>query len=165
MSDGALDASDGDPPAVVPGQDLVGPCDEGVDYVVELGQLAGFVEVTEPPEGLQGTGAVVGEAEAIEFLEGLPAGVETRVSLEEGVEAGPVCVGVGVASTQQQEPGTEHLGVEGGLDAVGLAVLDVSAHRGEPRREPSDGCGSGQAHGARGANRRPRRLCRLWTRL
>ena len=32
----------------------------------------------------------------------------------------------------------EHLGVEGGLDAWGLAALDVAAHLGEPGREPSD---------------------------
>ena len=35
---------------MVPGQDLVGPGDDGVDDVVELGQFAGLVEVTEPVE-------------------------------------------------------------------------------------------------------------------
>ena len=58
--------------------------------------------------------------------------------VKEGVEAGLVGAGEGVATPQQQEPGSEHLWVEGGLDAVGLAALDVAAHRGEPRTEPSD---------------------------
>ncbi len=40
------------------------------------------------------------------------------MGVEEFCEAGLVCVGEGVASTQQQEPGTEHLGVEDGFGAV-----------------------------------------------
>ena len=39
---------------MVPVEDLVGPCDERVDGVVVLGQLAGLVEVAEPPEGVEG---------------------------------------------------------------------------------------------------------------
>ncbi len=35
---------------MVPGQDLVGPGDDGVDDVVVFGQFAGLVEVTEPVE-------------------------------------------------------------------------------------------------------------------
>ena len=69
----------------------------------------------------------------MELLEGLQAGFEAGVGVEEGVEAGPVGVGEGVASAQQREPGPEHFGVEGGGDAWGLAALDVAAHRGEPR--------------------------------
>ena len=66
-------------------------------------------------------------------------GVENPwVGVKECVEAGLVCVGEGVASTQQQEPGFEHLWVKGGFDAVGFAALDVAAHRGELRTEPSD---------------------------
>ena len=40
--------------------------------------------------------------------------------------------------SQQREPGLEHFGVEGGLDAFGLSALHVAAHLGEPGREPSD---------------------------
>ena len=46
------------------------------------------------------------------------------MGVKEGVEAGLVGAGEGVASAQQQEPGFEHFWVEGGLDAVGLAALD-----------------------------------------
>ena len=76
---------------------------------------------------------VVGEVEAVQLLEGLPAGPQAGVGVEEGVEAGAVGVCEGVASAQQREPGPEHFGVEGGLDAVGLAALDVAADLGEPR--------------------------------
>ena len=51
---------------------------------------------------------VVGEVEAVEFLQGLPACFEPGVFVEERVEA---CLVVGfelVASAQQQEPGSEH---------------------------------------------------------
>ena len=41
--------------------------------VVVLGQLAGLVEVTEPSEGVEGALVVLGEVEAVELLEGLPA--------------------------------------------------------------------------------------------
>ena len=83
---------------VVPGEDLVGPGDDGVDDVVELGQFAGLVEVAEPVECFEGAVVVVGEVEAVEFLECLPAGPQPRVGVEEGVEAGPVCVCECVAS-------------------------------------------------------------------
>ncbi len=53
---------------MVLGQDLVGAGDDGVDDVVELGQLSGFVEVAEPPERFEGAVAVVCEVEAVEFL-------------------------------------------------------------------------------------------------
>ena len=59
---------------MVPGEDLVGPGDDGVDCVVVLGQLAGLVEVAEPSEGLEGAVVVVGEVEAVELLQCLPAG-------------------------------------------------------------------------------------------
>ena len=135
---GSLDSAVGGPVAVVPVEDLVGPCDERVDGVVVLGQLAGLVEVAEPPEGFEGAVIVVGGVEAVELLQGLPAGFEAGVGVEQLVEAGAVGVGEGVASAQQREPGTEHLGVEGGLDAFGLAALDVAADLGERGREPSD---------------------------
>ena len=95
--------------------------------VVVLGQLAGLVEVAEPSQGLEGALVVVGEVEAVELLQGLPAGFEAGVGVEEGVEAGPVCVCEGVAASQQREPGPEHFGVEGGLGAF-RAALDVAAH-------------------------------------
>ena len=56
----------------MPVEDLVAPVDDGVDDVVELGQLAGGVEVGESVEGFEGTGAVVGLVEPIELLEGVP---------------------------------------------------------------------------------------------
>ena len=73
-----------------------------------------------------------GCVEAVELLQGLPAGPQAGVGVQEGVEAGPVCVCEGVAASQQREPGPEHLGVERGLGAFRTA-LDVAAHRGEPR--------------------------------
>ena len=54
------------------------------------------------------------------------------MGVEQLVEAGAVGVGEGVASAQQLEPGLEHLGVEGGLDAFGLSALHVRAHLGSP---------------------------------
>ena len=75
---------------------------------------------------------VVGGVGAVELLQGLPAGPQPRVGVEEPVEAGAVGVGEGVASSQQREPGPEHLGVEGGLDAF-RPTLDVAAHLGQPR--------------------------------
>ena len=92
-----------------------------------LGQLAGLVEVAESPEGFEGAVIVVGGVEAVELLQGLPAGFEAGVGVEQLVEAGAVGVGEGVASAQQREPGSEHLGVEGGLDAVGLLVAVVAS--------------------------------------
>ena len=134
---GSFDSAVGGSVGVVPVEDLVGPGDDGVDCVVVLGQLAGLVEVAEPSEGLEGAVVVVGEVEAVELLQCLPAGPQPRVGVEEGVEAHPVGVGEGVAASQQREPGPEHFGVEGGLGAF-RAALDVAADRGEPRREPSD---------------------------
>ena len=72
--------------------------------VVVLGQLSGLIEVAEPPEGLQGAVVVVGGVEAVELPQGLPAGPQPRVGVEEPVEAGAVGVGEGVASAQQREP-------------------------------------------------------------
>jgi len=114
---------------VVPVEDLVGPFDEGVHDVVELWELAGLVEVAEAVEGLQGALVVVGVVEASELLEGLPGGFESRVCVEDRVEAGPVCAGEGVGPFEQGEAGFEHLRVERWFGAPGLAALDVSAHR------------------------------------
>ena len=95
---GALDSAVGGAAGTVPVEDLVGPCDERVDGVVVLGQLAVLVEVAEPPEGFEGAVIVVGGVEAVELLEGLPAGFEAGVGVEQLVEAGAVGVGEGVAS-------------------------------------------------------------------
>ena len=67
---GALDSAVGGVAGTVPVEDLVGPCDERVDGVVVLGQLAGLVEVAEPSEGFEGAVIVVGGVEAVELLEG-----------------------------------------------------------------------------------------------
>ena len=106
---GALDSAVGGAVGVVEGEDLCGPGDDGVDGVVELGQFCGLVEVAESPEGVEGALAVVCEVEAVQFLQGLPAGFEPGVGAQQGVEAGPVCVVELVASAHQQEPGTEHV--------------------------------------------------------
>jgi hypothetical protein len=84
---------------VVPAKYFVGPCDDGVDYGVELGDLAGGVEVAEPVEGLEGALFVVGEVEAVEFLEGSPAGAEAGVFFEEPIETRGVLVGECVVSS------------------------------------------------------------------
>ena len=60
------------------------------------------------------------------------------MGVKELVETGAVGFVEGVASAQQRESGPEHFGVQGGLDAWGLAALDVAAHSGEPGCEPSD---------------------------
>ncbi len=80
---------------------------------------------------------VVGCVEAVEFLEGLPAGFEPRVGVKERVEPCLVSFGEGIASTHQREPGFEHFGIEDRFGAV-RAALDVAAHRGQPGTEPSD---------------------------
>ena len=68
----------------------------------------------------------------MELLQGLPAGPQPRVGVEQLVEAGSVGFVELVASAQQREPGPEHFGVEGGLGAF-RAALDVAADLGEPR--------------------------------
>ena len=53
------------------------PIDEmriAVDDSVELGQVAGLVEVGEPVEGGEGAGFVGGEVETVQFAEGVPGG-------------------------------------------------------------------------------------------
>ena len=60
---------------MVPGEYFCGPGDDGVHDGAELGQLAGGVEIGEPVEGFEGALFVVGEVEAVEFLEGRPAGL------------------------------------------------------------------------------------------
>ena len=78
-----------------------GTNNDGVDDVVELGELAGDVEVGEPVERFEGAITVVGEVEAVEFLEGLPACLEPWVGGEELVEAGLVVIFEGVAAAQE----------------------------------------------------------------
>ena len=63
--------------------------DDGVDDVMELGELAGDVEVGEPVESFEGAIVVVGEVEAVEFLEGFPAGSQPWVGGEELGRGGP----------------------------------------------------------------------------
>ena len=105
---------------------------------MELGQSAGLVEVTEPAERVESAVVVLGGVGAVELLEGLPAGSEPGVGVEEGFEAGLVGVGKGVASAQQSESGSEHLGLERGFGAFRLAALDVTADLCEPGCEPPD---------------------------
>ena len=74
----------------MPGQDLVAPGNDGVDDVMELAKFAGGVEVGEPVESFEGAIVVVGLVEAVEFLEGFPAGSQPWVGGEELGEAGLV---------------------------------------------------------------------------
>ena len=52
---------------MVPGEDLVAPGEDGVDYGVELAKFAGGVEVSEPVESFEGAIVVVDEVEAVEW--------------------------------------------------------------------------------------------------
>ena len=88
----------------VPGEDFVGPGDDGVDDAREFGEFVGLVEFAEPPEGFEGTGFVVGEVHAVKFLKGLVAGFESGVFREQLVEAGLVSFGERVRSSQKHEP-------------------------------------------------------------
>jgi len=54
---------------VMPGEDLIGLGDDGVDDGVELDELAGGVEVGEPIQRGERTGSDIGEVEAVEVLE------------------------------------------------------------------------------------------------
>ena len=87
---GSFDSAVGGPARTVPGQDLVAPGNDGVDYVVELAKFAGGVEVGEPVESFEGAIVVVGLVEAVELLEGISAGSQPWVGVEELGEAGLV---------------------------------------------------------------------------
>ena len=97
---GAFDSAVGGSAGVVPCEDLVAPCEHGVDDVVELDELAGGVEIGEPAQRVEGAGSVVGEVEAVEFLQRSPGHVESWVFGEELIEAGLVTVVEGVAASQ-----------------------------------------------------------------
>ena len=55
-----FDSAVGRSSGVVSGWDFVGPVDDGVDDVFELGQFTSFVEVTEPVERFERAVVVVG---------------------------------------------------------------------------------------------------------
>ena len=74
----------------MPGQDLVAPGNDGVDDGVELAKFAGGVEVSEPVESFEGAIVVVGEVEAVELMEGISAGSQPWVGVEELGEVGLV---------------------------------------------------------------------------
>ena len=63
----------------MPVEDFVAPGDDGVDDVVELGELAGGVEVGEPVECFECAVTVIGLVEAVEFLECVPSGSQSWV--------------------------------------------------------------------------------------
>ena len=65
---------------VVPVEDLVTPGDDRVDDAMVLGRFAGGVGIGEP---------VVGEVEAVELLQRVPSGLESRVGRGAG-RCGPV---------------------------------------------------------------------------
>ena len=87
--------------------------------VVELGQLADFIEATEPFECFEGAVVVLGEVAAVELLESLLARPEAGVGVEEGVESFSVGDGDGVASAQQGEAGPNTSGSNAGLTPSG----------------------------------------------
>ena len=82
----------------MPGQDLVAPGNDGVDDVMELGELTGGVEVGEPIESFERAVTVIGEVETVQFLECVSPGLEPWVGGEELVETGPVGVVEAVAA-------------------------------------------------------------------
>ncbi len=112
---GAFGAAVAGPPGVVPVEDLVVPCEEGVNGAAELGCLAGAVDVGEPVEGFEGAFGVPREIELVQLAERVPGCFEPGVGLEEGVEAFAFCAVEGVGSAHEQESGPEHCGVERGL--------------------------------------------------
>jgi hypothetical protein len=137
---GALEpaAADSAGGGVVVVEDLGLPGDEGVDYVVELGQLAGLVQVAVAPEGRQGTLAVVGEVEPVELLQGSPSRAEAGVAAKTRLEAFGVGGAEGVGPAEQRETGPEDLRLEHRGDmASRLAPLQVSAHEREAGGEPA----------------------------
>ena len=64
--------------------------DDGVDDVMELAKFAGGVEVGEPVESFEGAIVVIGQVETVELLEGISAGSQPWVGVEELGEAGLV---------------------------------------------------------------------------
>jgi len=56
---------------------------------------------------------------------------------EEPVDAGLFGVVEGVAAFEQQEPGPEQFGVEGGFDAGGFSALQVTTHQRQGVGEPA----------------------------
>jgi hypothetical protein len=84
----AFNSAVGGTVGVVPDQGLVGPGDNGVDDVMELGQPSGLVEVVEPIERVEGSLAVVGEVEPVELLQRPPGRSEPRVAVRVRVSLG-----------------------------------------------------------------------------
>ena len=54
--------------------------EQRVDDLVELGQVAGLVEIGESVEGGEGAGLVVGEVQAVQLAEGVPGVAQPRVA-------------------------------------------------------------------------------------
>ena len=82
---GAFDAAVASSPGGVPGEDAGLGSEQRVDDLVELGQVAGLVEIDEPVQGGEGAGLVVGEVQAVELAERLPhctQAPQARVSRE-----------------------------------------------------------------------------------
>lgn len=86
---------------------------------------------------MQSAGPVIGTVEAVELLEYVPSGFESRVGVDKLVEAGLFAVVEGVGSFLQQKPGPEQFGVEGGLDAGGFSALRVTTHQCQGVGEPA----------------------------
>ena len=63
------------------------PCEERVDGVAELGDVASAVDVRESVERFESAFAVLGEVEVVQIAERVPSCFEPRMSREELVEA------------------------------------------------------------------------------
>ena len=83
---GSFDGSVGCPSAGVVGEYFFSPGDDRVDDLAVFGYLSGGVEIGEPSERLVGLVRVVGFVELVEFLESVPRGSETWMSVEDPVE-------------------------------------------------------------------------------
>ena len=57
---------------MVPGEDLLGPVEYGVDGVVVLGCGACLVQVSEPIKRFESALEIIGLIEAVELLQGVP---------------------------------------------------------------------------------------------
>ncbi len=71
------------------------------------------------------------------MLECVPSGFEPREGVEEPVEAGLFVVVEVVGSIEQQKPGPEQFGAEGGFDAGGFSALQVTTHQRQSVGEPA----------------------------
>ena len=122
----------------MPGEDLVAPVDDGVDDGVELTEFAGGVEVGEPVKRFEGAIVVVGEIEAVEFLEGISAGSQLGWVAKSFSRRAWSCSLRWSARCSRAKRALNRSGVECRFDAGRLAALQISAHQREALGEPAN---------------------------